>query len=108
MLISVQAAKLEPNQMSARYAIAVHRIKDAERSQDSTEQLSWAANEMASILKEGDPAIIDLPIAWAGLAMAHRAQHEIAAAFETEQRDLVQAEERALYTLKQVMPLLSI
>ncbi|XP_010927572.2 uncharacterized protein [Elaeis guineensis] len=98
-----QAAKLDPNQMSARYAIAVHRIKDAERSQDSTEQLSWAANEMASILKEGDPAIIDLPIAWAGLAMAHRAQHEIAAAFETEQRDLVEVEERALYTLKQAI-----
>ena len=63
---------------------------------------------MASILKEGDPAIIDLPIACAGLAMAHRAQYEIAAAFETEQRGLVEVEERALYTLKQVLPLLSI
>ncbi|KAG1363365.1 UDP-N-acetylglucosamine--peptide N-acetylglucosaminyltransferase 110 kDa subunit [Cocos nucifera] len=96
-----QAAKLEPNQMSARYAIAVHRIKDAERSQDSTEQLSWAANEMASILKEGDPAIIDLPIAWAGLAMAHSAQHEIAAAFETEQRDLVEMSNIATPKAKQ-------
>jgi len=88
--------------MSVRYAIAVHRIKDAERSQDSTEQISWATNEMASILKEGDPAIIDLPIAWAGLAMAQRAQHEIASAFETGEKDLEDAEDRALYTLKQV------
>lgn len=89
--------------MSTRYAIAVHRIKDVERTQDSREQLSWAANEMASILKEGDPAIIDLPIAWAGLAMAHRAQHEIASAFGSGQMDLDEADERALYTLKQVM-----
>lgn len=89
--------------MSTRYAIAVHRIKDVERTQDSREQLSWAANEMASILKEGDPAIIDLPIAWAGLAMAHRAQHEIASAFGSGQIDLDEADERALYTLKQVM-----
>lgn len=89
--------------MSTRYAIAVHRIKDVERTQDSREQLAWAANEMASILKEGDPAIIDLPIAWAGLAMAHRAQHEIASAFGSGQMDLDEADERALYTLKQVM-----
>ena len=82
--------------------IAVHRIKDAERSQDSTEQISWATNETASILEEGDPAIIDLPIAWAGLAMAQRAQHGIASAFETGERDLEEAEDRALYTLKQV------
>ncbi|KAJ0972465.1 hypothetical protein J5N97_020424 [Dioscorea zingiberensis] len=98
-----QAAKLEPNQMSARYAIAVHRIKDAEKYQDSTEQLSWAANEMASILKEGDPAIIDLTTAWAGLAMAHRAQQEISAAYETGPKDLAEMEERALYTLKQAI-----
>lgn len=88
--------------MSARYAIAVHRIKDAERYQDSTEQLSWAANEMYSILKEGDPAIIDLTTAWAGLAMAHRAQQEISAAYETGSKDLAETEERALYVLKQV------
>ncbi|XP_073000123.1 uncharacterized protein [Typha latifolia] len=98
-----QAVKLEPNQMSARYAVAVHRIKDAERSQLSTEQLLWASNEMATILKEGDPATIDLPIAWAGLAMAHKAQHEITAAFEAEQMDLDEAEERALFTLKQAI-----
>ncbi|XP_020260277.1 probable UDP-N-acetylglucosamine--peptide N-acetylglucosaminyltransferase SPINDLY isoform X2 [Asparagus officinalis] len=98
-----QAAKLEPNQMSARYAVATHRIKDAERSQDCTEQISWATNEMMSILKEGDPAVIDLPIAWAGLAMAQRAQHEIAAAFETGEKDLEEAENRALYALKQAI-----
>ncbi|XP_064934565.1 probable UDP-N-acetylglucosamine--peptide N-acetylglucosaminyltransferase SPINDLY isoform X2 [Musa acuminata AAA Group] len=98
-----KAANLEPIQMSTRYAIAVHRIKDVERTQDSREQLAWAANEMASILKEGDPAIIDLPIAWAGLAMAHRAQHEIASAFGSGQMDLDEADERALYTLKQAI-----
>lgn len=103
MPTTVQAAKLEPNQMSARYAIAVHRVKDAERSQLSSEQLFWAANEMATILKEGDPAVIDLPITWAGLAMAHKAQHEIAAAFETVQMDLDEAEGRAICTLKQVI-----
>lgn len=93
--------------MSTRYAIAVHRIKDAERLQDAREQLSWASNEMASILKEGDPAIIDLPIVWAGLAMAHRAQHEIADAYlrRSGQTDLDEADELALYTLKQVCSL---
>ncbi|KAM0946615.1 putative protein O-GlcNAc transferase [Dioscorea sansibarensis] len=98
-----QVAKLEPGQMSVRYAIAVHRIKDAERYQDSTEQLSWAANEMCSILKEGDPAIIDLTTAWTGLAMAHRAQQEISAAYETGSKDLAETEERALYMLKQAI-----
>ncbi|KAJ6808620.1 putative UDP-N-acetylglucosamine--peptide N-acetylglucosaminyltransferase SPINDLY isoform X1 [Iris pallida] len=98
-----QAAKLDPNQMSTRYAIAVHRIKDAERSQDYTQQLPLAANEMASILKEGDPSRVDLQIAWAGLAMAQRAQHEIAAAFETEKSCLAVAEDQALYTLKQAI-----
>ncbi|MQM01736.1 hypothetical protein Taro_034493 [Colocasia esculenta] len=98
-----QVAKLEPNHMSTRYAVAVHRVKDVERSQDPSEQLSWAANEMASILKEGDPAVIDLPIAWAGLAMVHRAQHEIAAAFETSERELAEAKEQAQCTLKQAI-----
>ncbi|WOL03670.1 putative UDP-N-acetylglucosamine--peptide N-acetylglucosaminyltransferase SPINDLY [Canna indica] len=98
-----KAATLEPNQMSTRYAIAIHRIKDAERLQDSREQLAWAASEMGSILKEGDPATIDLPIAWAGFAMAHRAQHEIAAAFRSRQMDLDEADERALYTLKKAI-----
>lgn len=94
--------------MSARYAIAVYRIKDAERSQDSTEQISWATNELTSILKEGDPTIIDVPVIWAGLAMAQRAQHEIASVFETGERDLDEAEDRALYTLKKVILLLYI
>ncbi|CAL4959890.1 unnamed protein product [Urochloa decumbens] len=98
-----QAAKLEPNHMPARYAIAVHRIRDAVRSQCTDDQLLWAANEMATVLKEGDPSAVDAPIAWAGLAMAHRAQHEIAAAYDTEQTNLNDAEERALYTLKQAI-----
>ncbi|KDP30989.1 hypothetical protein JCGZ_11365 [Jatropha curcas] len=98
-----KAAKLEPNCMSTRYAVAIHRIKDAERSQDPNEQLSWAGNEMASILREGDSVPIELPTAWAGLAMVHKAQHEIAAAFETEHSELVDIEERALYSLKQAI-----
>ncbi|XP_039811072.1 probable UDP-N-acetylglucosamine--peptide N-acetylglucosaminyltransferase SPINDLY isoform X3 [Panicum virgatum] len=98
-----QAAKLEPNHMPARYAIAVHRIRDAVRSQCSDDQLLWAANEMATVLKEGDPSAVDASIAWAGLAMAHRAQHEIAAAYDTEHINLNDAEERAIYTLKQAI-----
>ncbi|OMP10384.1 Tetratricopeptide TPR-1 [Corchorus olitorius] len=96
-----KAAKLEPNCMSTRYSVAVHRIKDVERSQDPSEQLSWAGNEMASVLREGDSVPIEPPIAWAGLAMVHKAQHEIVAAFETEQNELVEVEERAIFSLKQ-------
>ncbi|KQK11097.1 probable UDP-N-acetylglucosamine--peptide N-acetylglucosaminyltransferase SPINDLY isoform X2 [Brachypodium distachyon] len=96
-----QAAKFEPNHMPARYAIAVHRIREAVRSQCSDDQLLWAANEMSTVVKEGDP--VDVPIAWAGLAMAHRAQHEIAAAYDVEQISLNEAEERTLYTLKQAI-----
>ncbi|KAK1271392.1 hypothetical protein QJS04_geneDACA004211 [Acorus gramineus] len=95
-----KAAKAEPNHMSTRYAIVLHRVKDAERSQDPA-KLSWAANEMESIVREGDPTMIDLSLAWAGMAMVHRAQHEIAASFETGQKDLMEAEERAIYTLNQ-------
>jgi hypothetical protein len=89
--------------MPGRYAIAVHRIRDAVRSQCSDDQLVWAATEMATVLKEGDTSAVDIPIAWAGLAMAHRAQHEIPAAYDGEHAVLNEAEERALYTLKQVM-----
>ncbi|XVE56664.1 hypothetical protein DITRI_Ditri04bG0029000 [Diplodiscus trichospermus] len=96
-----KAAKLEPNCMSTRYAVAVHRIKDVERSQDPSEQLSWAGNEMASVLREGDAVPIEPPIAWAGLAMVHKAQHEIVAAFATEQNELVEVEECAIFGLKQ-------
>ncbi|XP_048330512.2 uncharacterized protein LOC107418253 isoform X2 [Ziziphus jujuba] len=98
-----KAAKLEPNCMSTRYAVAVHRIKDAERSQDPSEQLSWAGNEMASVIRDGDPAQIELSTAWAGVAMAHKVQHEIAAAFETEQNMLLDIEDRAVHSLKQAI-----
>lgn len=98
-----QASKLEPNRMSIRYAVAINRVKDAERSQDPTQQLSWAANEMASILREGDPAIVQPCIAWAGLAMVDKARHETAAAFEGGETDLKEVEERALYTLQQAI-----
>ncbi|GMJ00089.1 hypothetical protein like AT5G63200 [Hibiscus trionum] len=96
-----KAAKLEPNCMSTRYAVAVHRIKDVERSQDPSEQLSWAGNEMASVIREGDAVPIEPTIAWGGLAMVHKAQHDIVAAFETEQNELVEVEERAIFSLKQ-------
>ncbi|KAI4336262.1 hypothetical protein L6164_014808 [Bauhinia variegata] len=98
-----KAAKLEPNCMSTRYTVATHRIKDAERSQDPSEQLSWAGNEMASIIRDGDSSLVELPISWAGLAMVHKAQHEISAAFETEQHELMEVEERAVCSLKQAL-----
>lgn len=98
-----KAAKLDPNCMSVRYAVAVHRIKEAERCQDPNEQLSWAGNEMASIIREGDSAMIGLPTAWAGLAMVHKVHHEIATAFEMNQHELTEVEGRALYSLKQAI-----
>jgi hypothetical protein len=97
-----KAAKLDPNCMATRFAVAVQRIKDAERSQDASDQLSWAGNEMASVIREGESVPIDPPIAWAGLAMAHKAQHEIAAAFVADRNELTEMEERAVYSLKQV------
>nr|GMD34505.1 probable UDP-N-acetylglucosamine--peptide N-acetylglucosaminyltransferase SPINDLY isoform X2 [Ipomoea batatas] len=97
-----KAGKLEPNCLATRYAIGVHRIRDAERSQNPSEQqLSWAGNEMASIIREGDSGMIEPPIAWAGLAMVHKAQHEIAAGFEINPNELSEVKERANYSLKQ-------
>ncbi|KAK9090246.1 hypothetical protein Sjap_023423 [Stephania japonica] len=98
-----KAAKLAPNCMSTRYAVALYRVKDAERFQDPSEQLMWAGNEMASILREGDAAVVDPHIAWTGLAMVHRAQHEISAAYDNGHKDLSEVEDRALYTLKQAI-----
>ncbi|GAB4860537.1 hypothetical protein Ancab_035698 [Ancistrocladus abbreviatus] len=98
-----KAAKLEPNCMSTRYSVAIQRIKDSERLQCPSEQLSWAANEMASALREGDPQLIEPPIGWAGLAMVHKVQHEIAASFDTEPHELMEVEERAMYSLKQAI-----
>ncbi|KAL6174976.1 hypothetical protein ACLB2K_051620 [Fragaria x ananassa] len=97
------AAKLELNCMSTRYAVAIHRTKDAERYQDPSEQLSWAGNEMASVIRDGDSVSVELPIAWAGLAMVHKAQHEISAAFDSEQDSLTEVEEHADYSLKQAI-----
>jgi hypothetical protein len=93
--------------MAVRYAIATHRIREAERAQESADQLIWAANEMAALIKEGDPALIDIPTAWSGFAMAHKAQHEIGATYENKQMDLDDIEERALCTLKQVILLVA-
>nr|XP_027123893.1 UDP-N-acetylglucosamine--peptide N-acetylglucosaminyltransferase 110 kDa subunit-like [Coffea arabica] len=98
-----KAVKLEPNCLATRYAVGVHRIKDAERSQNPSEQLSWAGNEMASILREGESSVIEPPIAWAGLAMVHKAQHEIAAGFDIENDDLLEIKERATDSLKQAI-----
>lgn len=102
-LLCFEAAKLDPNCMATRFAVAVQRIKDAERSQDASDQLSWAGNEMASVIREGESVPIDPPIAWAGLAMAHKAQHEIAAAFVADRNELTEMEERAVYSLKQAV-----
>ncbi|KAF2571225.1 hypothetical protein F2Q70_00000534 [Brassica cretica] len=98
-----KAAKLDPNCMATRFAVAVQRIKDAERSQDAGDQLSWAGNEMASVIREGESVPIDPPIAWAGLAMAHKAHHEIAAAFVADRNELTEMEERAMDSLKQAV-----
>lgn len=98
-----KAGKLEPNCLATRYAVGVHRIRDAERSQNPNDQLTWAGNEMASILREGDSVLIEPPIAWAGLAMVHKAQHEIAAGFDIEQNELLEVKERATYSLKQAI-----
>ncbi|KAL9275438.1 putative UDP-N-acetylglucosamine--peptide N-acetylglucosaminyltransferase SPINDLY, partial [Drosera capensis] len=98
-----KAAKLDPSCMSTRYAAAIHRIKESERSQSPSEQLPWAGNEMASVLKEGDPLLIEMPIAWAGFAMVHKSQHEIASAFDTSQNELIETQERAVYSLKQAI-----
>ncbi|KAL6559333.1 hypothetical protein OROGR_004450 [Orobanche gracilis] len=98
-----KAGKLDPNCLATRYAVGVHRIRDAERSQNPNEQLAWAGNEMASVLREGDSTLIEPPIAWAGLAMAHKAQHEIAAVFEMDPKELLEVKERAMYSLKQAI-----
>ncbi|KAL6583701.1 hypothetical protein OROMI_002990 [Orobanche minor] len=98
-----KAGKLDPNCLATRYAVGVHRIRDAERSQNPSEQLAWAGNEMASVLREGDSTLIEPPIAWAGLAMAHKAQHEIAAVFEMDPKELLEVKERAMYSLKQAI-----
>ncbi|XP_027126493.1 uncharacterized protein [Coffea arabica] len=98
-----KAVKLEPNCLATRYAVGVHRMKDAERSQNPSEQLSWAGNEMASILREGESSVIEPPIAWAGLAMVHKAQHEIAAGFDIENDDLLEVKECATDSLKQAI-----
>lgn len=98
-----KAGKIDPNCLATRYAVGVHRIRDAERSQNPNEQLSWAGIEMASILREGDSTSIEPPVAWAGLAMVHRAQHEIVAGFEVEHNELVEVKEHAIYSLKQAI-----
>lgn len=98
-----QASKLEPNRMSTRYAVAMHRVHESQHSHDASEQLSLAANEMASILREGDSTTIQPHMAWAGLAMVNRAQHETAAAFEADEVDLKEVKERAIHTLKQAI-----
>ncbi|KAG8378679.1 hypothetical protein BUALT_Bualt07G0010400 [Buddleja alternifolia] len=98
-----KAGKLDPNCLATRYAVGVHRVRDAERSQNPNEQLTWAGNEMASVLREGDSVVIEPPVAWAGLAMVHKAQHEIAAVFEIDPNELLEVKERAMYSLKQAI-----
>ncbi|KAG6543725.1 hypothetical protein Mapa_014909 [Marchantia paleacea] len=98
-----QAARLDPTRMSTRYAVAAHRIRDAERCDNSSDQLGYAANEMASILREGDSTTAQPSLGWSGLAMVNRAQHESAAAFEEGGVNLKEAEDRALHTLEQAI-----
>lgn len=87
--------------MSTRYAVASHRMKEAERSQDPTELLSCAGNEMASMIRDGDSSLVGLPIAWVGIAMVHKAQ--ISAAYKGEQDGIKKIEERVIFCLKRVI-----
>ncbi|KMZ58179.1 hypothetical protein ZOSMA_79G00200 [Zostera marina] len=98
-----QAAQLEPNNMSTRYAIALQRIKDAERSQDPGEQLTLAANEMVSILKDGDSSLIEIPIVWCGIAKALRSEHEISKSYGIPEKIQDGAKDFVLHTLKQAI-----
>lgn len=88
--------------MSTRYAIALQRIKDAERSQDPGEQLTLAANEMVSILKDGDSSLIEIPIVWCGIAKALRSEHEISKSYGIPEKIQDGAKDFVLHTLKQV------
>ncbi|EPS73253.1 hypothetical protein M569_01502 [Genlisea aurea] len=98
-----KAGRLNPNCLATRYAVGIHRVRDAERSQNPNEQLTWAGNEMASVLREGDPIIIEPHIAWGGLSLVHKAQHEISSAFEISRKELLEVKEHAMYSLKQAV-----
>ncbi|KAL2609085.1 hypothetical protein R1flu_027658 [Riccia fluitans] len=98
-----QAARLDPTRMSTRYAVAAHRIKVAERCEDGVEQLGYAANEMASMLREGDVSTAHPSLGWAGLAMVNRAQHESVVAFQEGNANLKEAEDRAQHTLERAI-----
>ncbi|PKI66627.1 probable UDP-N-acetylglucosamine--peptide N-acetylglucosaminyltransferase SPINDLY isoform X2 [Punica granatum] len=98
-----KAAKLDSNCLSTRYAVALHRVKDAERSQDPSDQFLWARNEMVSIIRDGDTSSIEVSLAWSGLALVHKIQHEITAAFANRQSDIIDVEEQAIYSLKQTI-----
>lgn len=58
---------------------------------------------MASVIREGDSSLIEPRIAWSGLAMVHRVQHEIAAVFDIDAQELLEVKERAMCSLKQVI-----
>ncbi|KAL3677340.1 hypothetical protein R1sor_027288 [Riccia sorocarpa] len=98
-----QAARLDPARMSIRYAVAAHRIKVAERCEDGIEQLGYAANEMASMLREGDVSTAHPSLGWAGLGMVNRAQYESAVAFQEGNVNLKEAEDRAQHTLERAV-----
>ncbi|KAG6383025.1 hypothetical protein SASPL_157240 [Salvia splendens] len=54
-------------------------------------------------IREGDPVHIEPPIAWAGLALVHKAQHEIASSFEIDPKELLEVKDRAMSSLKQAI-----
>eukprot|EP00850_Spirogloea_muscicola_P020101 SM000207S06176 [mRNA] locus=s207:171931:175729:+ [translate_table: standard] len=93
-----QAALLEPRSLAVRLVVARQRVRDAGRCEDPREQLGWAANEMASLLRE--KSSVPLRVAWAGLALVNRAQSEAAAALDEEDA-VKEYEERVLHTLQQ-------
>lgn len=97
------ASKLEPTRLSTRYAVAMHRVRESLFSSAAAEQLSWAANEIVSVLRMGDTATIQPHIAWVGLAMVNRMQHEMISALEGDDTDLRETKVRAFHTLQQAV-----
>eukprot|EP00250_Pteridium_aquilinum_P007159 c16941_g1_i1 orf=88-2619(+) len=98
-----QASKLEPTRLSTRYAVAMQRVHEAQFSFAAPEQLSWAANEMVSILRVADSTTLQPQIAWVGLARVNRMQHELISAFEGDEVILRETKARAFHTLQQAV-----
>ncbi|KAL0441149.1 UNVERIFIED_CONTAM: hypothetical protein Sradi_0053800 [Sesamum radiatum] len=94
-----RAAHIWTNLANAYYLIGDHRTSG--KCLEKAGKLD--PNCLATRDKEGDSILIEPPIAWAGLAMVHKAQHEIAAVFDIDPTELLEVKERAMYSLKQAI-----